>query len=139
MVAGEQLRTMPLRVSTMAVIEYASMPTNLTELQVRDVAARQKQIIYCILAYFGLVVVMLTLPLAMRPFAGLGFLALFVLAALSFFRLAIKFHHPVMASFMLIGMIIPLINLLLLLSINGKATQLLKQNGIKVGMLGAQI
>jgi hypothetical protein len=68
----------------MAVLEYASMPTDLNEAQVRDVASRQKQIIYCILAYFGLVV-------------------------------------------------------MLLVSINNKATKLLKQNGISVGLLGAKV
>ncbi len=35
--------------------------------------------------------------------------------------------------------VIPLINVVVLLAVNGKATAVLKQNGIRVGLLGANI
>jgi hypothetical protein len=34
-------------------------------------------------------------------------------------------------------MFIPLVNLIVLLTINGKATKVLRENGINVGLLGA--
>jgi hypothetical protein len=44
-----------------------------------------------------------------------------------------------MAIMMAIVLVIPLLGLLVLLSVNGKATHLLKRNGVAVGLLGARI
>jgi hypothetical protein len=123
----------------MAVLEYASMPTNLSELQVREVAARQKEIIYCILANIVLTVLSLGLPPLLKALMGIVYLGLFVFTAICFFRLARKFYHPVMAVMMTIVLIVPLLGLLVLLSVNGKATNLLKRNGIAVGLMGAKL
>ena len=35
--------------------------------------------------------------------------------------------------------LLPLVGLLVLLAVNGKATRVLKQNGIRVGLLGADL
>ena len=125
----------------MPTLDYASMPTNLTEIQIREVAARQKAIIYCILGYVGLMVVSFAIP-RNQPLAAMAlllcYLAMLVTAAICFFRLAIRFFHPVMAVLMMIVMVVPLLNLLVLLTVNGKAINLLTRNGVKVGLLGAR-
>ena len=122
----------------MPTLEYASMPTDLNEIQVRDVAARQKAVIYCILANIALAVIGFGVPPQLKVFMLLPYLALVVVEAICFYRLASKFFHPVMAVLMMIVLVIPLIGLLVLLTVNGRATKLLQQNGVKVGLLGAK-
>ena len=55
------------------------------------------------------------------------------------FSLAIKVYSPLAG--VLLGMLtlIPCIGLIILAAVNGKATSILKQNGIKVGFLGAKL
>ena len=55
------------------------------------------------------------------------------------FSLAIKACSP--QAGVLLGMLtfVPGIGLIILAAVNGKATSILKQNGIKVGFLGAKL
>ncbi len=60
-----------------------------------------------------------------------------LLGVVSVFSLASIFRGRVVAVIYVIGQIVPLLGLLLLLSINGKATKELRAAGIRVGIMGA--
>ena len=55
------------------------------------------------------------------------------------FLLAIKVYSPVVGILFAILTLVPCVGLLMLLLINGKATRILKQNGIRVGLMGANL
>jgi hypothetical protein len=60
-----------------------------------------------------------------------------IISAVYIFRLAIHLYHPVIGVAMGVLSLIPCIGLLVLLVMNGKATSVLRLNGIRVGLLGA--
>lgn len=72
------------------------------------------------------------------PIFGLMFGAL-GLAVFSVFRLSAKVYPSTAVGLLLGGLVlIPCLGLVMLLCINGKATRLLRQNGIRVGFLGVR-
>ncbi len=48
-------------------------------------------------------------------------------------------RNAVLASFLAIGMLIPLVGVLLVASVDGRASRLLRQRGVKVGLLGVPV
>ena len=110
----------------------------------RRVAEYQKGIISCILLQFLFYILIPVLGAALGPYGGLGsviaLLGLLVVAiagAVFVFMLAIKVYGIGLGIAFAIGSFFPCLGLILLLVINGKATSILQQNGIKVGFLGA--
>lgn len=108
----------------------------------RKVAIYQKGIQFCILIYFLVVAAQFALPtdqgpiLLMVVIPLLLVVILLLLAATVFvFLLAIQVYKPVLGLLTLV----PCIGLIVLLVVNGKATSILKQNGIHVGLLGARM
>jgi len=75
------------------------------------------------------------------PWAGfvIGIVALCVVVygAVAVFRLASVFRGKVVAVIYVLGLLVPLLGLLLLLSISSKATTILQEHGIHVGLLVA--
>ena len=72
------------------------------------------------------------------PIAILLVLGTFILGIIGIVRLASGFNYSVFRIILLIiGMIIPLVGLLILLSLNARATKELRASGYKVGLLGA--
>ena len=65
--------------------------------------------------------------------AGLAFWITLIITVY-FLAKGLKEKRPLVYS---VGMILPLINLVVVLSLIGKATKILKANGIKVGLMGA--
>jgi hypothetical protein len=109
----------------------------------RRVAQYQKGIISCILLQF-LFYLIFVLGAALGPYGGLGsliallgLLAAGIAGAVFVFMLAIKVYGIGLGIAFAIGSFFPCLGLILLLVINGKATSILQQNGIKVGFLGA--
>jgi hypothetical protein len=103
--------------------------------ELKAVAKFQKAILLCILGemlFFGL---QIGAPQQLRPIISLGFLA----ATVFVFLLAMKIYSTGMGIFLGILTLIPCIGLLVLLMVNGKATGVLKDNGISVGLLGAKL
>lgn len=45
--------------------------------------------------------------------------------------------HPVVGVFLILAMFVPLLNLIILLVLNARATRTLREAGYKVGLLGA--
>jgi hypothetical protein len=64
-------------------------------------------------------------------------ISVLVYGAVSVYGLASEFRGKVIAVIYVIGLLVPFLGLLLLMSLSGKATKILRENGIRVGFLGA--
>ncbi len=104
----------------------------------KQIASYQKVILICILIYLGGVVGQFLIPVEMRMALALVVLVVMLVATVFVFLLATKLYGVVAGILLGILTLIPLIGLLVLLIVNGKATQTLKDNGISVGLLGAK-
>jgi hypothetical protein len=105
----------------------------------RSVAKYQKGIIVCILFQLIAVICQVVLPAEIRLIFGLGFLVCGLVGTVFVFLLAIKVYGAAIGVLLSILALIPCVGLFVLLAVNGKATGILKQNGIKVGLLGANL
>jgi hypothetical protein len=108
-----------------------------TREDLRSVATYQKGIIVCILIYLIAVITQFVLPAELRLFLGLALLALGITATVFVFLLSIKVYSVGLGILFAFLTMVPCIGLVMLLVINAKATGILRQNGIKVGLLGA--
>lgn len=106
--------------------------------ELQTIASRQKMIMICILIYIAAIIIQFALPPEVRPMLGLGVLAVVVAAAVFIFLLATKLYGTGLGIVLGILTLIPLIGLIVLLIVNGKATGILKSHGIDVGLLGAK-
>lgn len=64
-------------------------------------------------------------------------LGVLIYGAISVYGLASEFRGKVVAVVYVLGLLVPFLGLLLLFSLSGKATKILRENGISVGFLGA--
>jgi hypothetical protein len=130
-------------------LNYAQ-PVNLRG-DLRTIAVRQKAIMFCILAYFVVAIANIAVmassppPPAVRIVPALlsGLLALLTLgvaitAAVFVFMLALALYDTGVGILLGILTLIPVVGLIVLLIINSKATNALRQHGIKVGLMGAR-
>ena len=108
-----------------------------TREDLRRVAKYQRGILLCILIYFVALIGQFALPPGMRPLLGVGVLLVMLVSTVFVFLLATKLYGTVSGVLLGILTMIPLIGLIMLLILNGKATGILQQNKIKVGLLGA--
>lgn len=108
-----------------------------TREDLRSVATYQKGILVCILIYFIAVILQFALPAELRLFLGLGALAVAVTSTVFVFLLSIKVYNVGLGILFGFLTLVPCVGLVMLLVINAKATGILRQNGIKVGLLGA--
>lgn len=113
---------------------------------VRKVAQYQKGIIVCILIYllavmgqFAAAIGQFAVPPELRLFLGLGVFLLGIVGAVFVFLLAMKTYGTALGILLGLLSLVPCIGLIVLLVVNGKATNILKQNGIKVGLMGADV
>ena len=102
-------------------------------------AKYQKGIIVCILIYVIAMIGQFAIPAEARAIIGLGVLVLGLVGTVFVFLLAIKVYNTGVGVLLGILTFVPCIGLIVLLVVNGKATGVLKQNGIKVGLLGANL
>ena len=105
----------------------------------RTVATMQKGILVCILLQIiGTVGQVVSPPGLAMAFAGLALItgiASFIFVLL----LAMRVYGVGMGILLGVLCMIPCIGLISLLVVNGKATSVLRQNGIKVGLMGAKL
>lgn len=105
--------------------------------KLRGIAVSQRMLMFCILGYVAAVVLSFVLPAAITWLAGiLGFVAV-VAAVVSVFMLGIKVYSTGVGIVLGILTFVPLVGLIVMLVLNGKATSILKARGIKVGLMGA--
>ena len=105
----------------------------------RSVAKFQKGILVCILIYLIAVIGQLALPPDIRPLIGIAVLIAGIVGAVFVFLLAIKVYGTGLGILLGVLSLVPCVGLIVLLIVNGKATGVLKQNGLKVGLLGANL
>jgi hypothetical protein len=105
----------------------------------RSVAKCQKGILVCILIYIIAVIFQFALPEELRLILVLGVAVVGITATVFVFMLAIRVYGTGAGVLLGILTLIPIVGLIVLLIINGKATAILKANGIKVGLLGADL
>jgi hypothetical protein len=105
----------------------------------RNVAKYQKVILICILIYLLSVAAQFILPNQLRFLPLLAVVGAGLTGTVFVFLLAMKVYHPVQGILYGILTLVPCIGLLMLFVVNDKATKILKQNGIHVGLLGADL
>jgi hypothetical protein len=110
-----------------------------TREDLRSVARYQKGVIVCILIYLIAAFGQFAVPPELRIFIGIGIMCVGLTGAVFAFLLAMKTHGTGQGILLGILTLVPCVGLLVLLIINSKATNVLKQNGIKVGLLGADL
>ncbi len=104
------------------------------EPQIEQVASAQKLIIYAILAYFAAAVVRVLLG----PVGLLVAVAAALTGLLGAYRLCTGLGYAMATRVLLmVLMCVPLVSLIVLLVLNGKATRRLRDAGYRVGLLGA--
>jgi hypothetical protein len=105
----------------------------------RSVATYEKGILVCILIYLIAVLAQLALPPELRIFLGLAVLCVGLVGTVFVFLLAIRVYSLPVGFLLGVLTMVPCVGLIALLVVNGKATNVLKQNGISVGLLGANL
>jgi hypothetical protein len=110
---------------------------------VRAVAVYQKGILVCILVYllsiFAQIGGQFVVPAPLVLLFGLLGLAAGLAGTVFVFLLSTKVFGVALGILLGILTIVPCLGLLVLLIINGKATNVLRQNGHRVGLLGAKL
>jgi hypothetical protein len=106
------------------MVSRAQDEKQFTQQELLTVAHYQKNILWLVLISFAAV------------FVPLGTLVTAIIRVYFIFHLAVAVRSTA-AWLYIIVMFIPLLNLLALLHINGRATQILQLHGIKVGLMGA--
>ncbi len=113
---------------------------------VRQVAVAQKVILICILIYLINAVIQLSVALGKAPIPPAVVIACSVVTLISMvvgavfvFILAIRVYNTGLGILFGILSLIPCLGLLILLMVNGKATNVMRANGYSVGLLGADL
>lgn len=105
----------------------------------RNVARYQKGVLVCILVYILLIVSQFFVPESLRPLLAFVALGVVVAGTVFVFMLAIAMHSVGVGILLGLLTLLPCIGLITLLVVNGQATNVLRQNGIRVGLLGADM
>jgi hypothetical protein len=105
----------------------------------RTIARFQKGILVCILIYLIAVIAQFALPPELRIFMAVGVMVFALAGAVFVFLLAIKVYGVGLGILLGVLSMAPCLGLIVLFLVNGKATNVLRQNGIKVGLMGANI
>lgn len=116
-----------------STLNYAAPPS----LNLRQVASRQRAIMYCLLGYIASYVLTIAVPSPLNLVFALAIIACSVTAAVFVFMLALSVYNATAGIVLGILTLIPLIGVITLLIINAKATRTLRAHGIRVGLLGA--
>jgi hypothetical protein len=107
--------------------------------KLRAIAIRQKVIIFCILGYLLAVVAQFVIPQDLRIVIAIPALIVALTATVFVFLLAVEVHGTGLGILFGILTLIPCVGLIILLIVNAQATSLLKQNRVRVGLMGANM
>jgi predicted RNA-binding Zn-ribbon protein involved in translation (DUF1610 family) len=116
--------------------------------RMKSIASAQRNLIICILLQIVLYIALLIFGRDQKPEAGMALLIICIFAAMLgagvagtvyAFMLAIKIHNTTAGVIIGLLTLVPCIGLLVLLAINNSATRLLRDNGYRVGFLGADM
>jgi hypothetical protein len=101
------------------------------------VARYQKGVLVCILLNILTIFARLLVPPDVAILLTLAMFVVGLAGTIFVVLLAMKVYSTLAGIVVGVLSLVPCINLLVLLIVNGKATSILKRNGIKVGLLGA--
>ena len=102
--------------------------------RLEQMAAGQKLVVYAVLVYFIAVFARLVLG----PIALLLIVASLLMSLVGLYKvLTARESHIAVKIILFILLFVPLVNILVLLRINGRATKTLREAGYKVGLMGA--
>jgi hypothetical protein len=104
-----------------------------------SIARYQKGLISCILVYLLLIGAQFFVPIEARLIWAVFVILVGITGAVFVFLLAMKTHGIALGAILGIGTIIPCVGLIVLLIVNGRATSVLRNNGIDVGLFGADL
>jgi hypothetical protein len=110
-----------------------------TREELKLIAEAQRRMLVFLLIYVCSAMVRLALGQKFPPIANLGLLAVAIATAIFVFMLAIKLYGTGVGVLLGILTLIPLVGLFILLIVNGKATKILRENGLKVGFMGVKL
>ena len=106
----------------------------------KKIATQQRTIMFCILGEIILMIALMSLAKT-SPFVAmacaLGYWAVVITAVVFIFMLSITLYNTGTGVVLGILVLIPVVGLIVLLVVNGKATKTLREHGIKVGLMGA--
>ncbi len=106
--------------------------------ELRNIAGFQKAVLFCILGQMATFLLQTAIPQQIRPLGAVAYLIVSIVAVVFVFRLAMRLYSTATGVICGILTLIPCIGLIVLLMVNGKATRVLQDHGIKVGLLGAK-
>ena len=107
--------------------------------ELRKVETYQKGILVCILIQILAVIAQFVLPPELAIVVALASLAVSLASTVFVFLLAVNVYSTALGIVLGILALVPCVGLIVLLAVNGKATSVLRNNGIKVGLLGANL
>jgi hypothetical protein len=107
--------------------------------KLRAIAIRQKVIIFCILGYLIAVVAQFVIPQDLRIVIAIPALIIALTATVFVFLLAVEVHGTGLGILFGILTLIPCVGLIILVIVNAQATSVLKQNRVRVGLMGANM
>lgn len=110
-----------------------------TREDLRKVATFQKGVLVCILLQIFMIIGQALAPQGIREILAIASLLTSLAGSVFVFLLAIRIYGVGLGILFGVLCLIPCIGLISLLVVNGKATSVLRQNGIKVGLLGANL
>lgn len=103
------------------------------------IAKRQKILLMTFLVYFILAGYSGSANVDIKPFLQLMLLPLMLAVVILTALLSIRLYGKIGATIMIVLSIVPLINLIIILIVNGSANKLIKSKGFRVGLVGADI
>jgi hypothetical protein len=115
-----------------------SNPGQFDDEAIKQVAMYQKIVILCLLGYLIGIALFLALPDGVNLVGSLVTVSSSVLAAVFVFFLSLRVFSMAVGIILAIIVLVPMIGLIPLLVINGKATSVLRAHGYRVGLLGAK-
>ena len=120
----------------------ANLEKNISQEELQNIliiAKRQKYLLIVFFMYFLLAGIAGSAGPDIKPLIQLSLLPVMLAVVIFTAVLCWKVYGTTVAIIMTILSIIPLINILVMLSANSRANQLIKSKGFRVGLLGANI
>ncbi|VAX01112.1 hypothetical protein MNBD_GAMMA22-2550 [hydrothermal vent metagenome] len=106
-------------------------------LRTLSIAKRQKALIYSFLSYLILAGIVTQIGPEHKIYLQILIIPIFLAIVVSTARLSWPLYSKIMAIILIILSIIPLVNLIIFLVINSRANNRIKNDGFRVGFMGA--
>lgn len=129
--------------STSVVVDAHEETATERQSRLRKIAVAQRHVNLAVFFYFLLIIAIIVLPAVTQNAPWIGTIVaisggcLMIYGALSVYRLAAILRGTFRAMLCVFGFLIPILGLLLLLSVNREATNILQRYRVKVRLLGA--